>query len=142
MSGASRSASPLRPLTAWLVLAATTLFLNARASFDTFPDHRRLQNFPHELPGWTGNDLPLAPEILQTLGPGDFLSRTSRNTAPLEILDLFIDHYPSQHKGDAIHSPQNCMPGAGWVITFLVDLSFSQSLRRKPAISVLWKYRA
>ena len=27
---------------------------------------------------------------------------------------LYIGYYRSQRQGDAIHSPQNCLPGAGW----------------------------
>jgi EpsI family protein len=27
---------------------------------------------------------------------------------------LYIAYYASQRQGDTIHSPQNCLPGAGW----------------------------
>jgi EpsI family protein len=27
---------------------------------------------------------------------------------------LFIAYFPSQRAGDTIHSPKNCLPGAGW----------------------------
>jgi EpsI family protein len=32
-------------------------------------------------------------------------------------IGLFIAYFPSQRTGDTIHSPKNCLPGAGW--TFL-----------------------
>jgi len=27
---------------------------------------------------------------------------------------LYVGYYASQRQGDTIHSPQNCLPGAGW----------------------------
>jgi EpsI family protein len=29
-------------------------------------------------------------------------------------LALYIGYYASQRQGDTMHSPQNCLPGAGW----------------------------
>jgi EpsI family protein len=29
-------------------------------------------------------------------------------------VSLYIGYYGSQRQGDTIHSPQNCLPGAGW----------------------------
>jgi EpsI family protein len=29
-------------------------------------------------------------------------------------VDLFIAYFPTQRAGDTIHSPKNCLPGAGW----------------------------
>jgi EpsI family protein len=28
---------------------------------------------------------------------------------------LYIAYFPSQRAGDTIHSPKNCLPGAGWI---------------------------
>jgi EpsI family protein len=28
--------------------------------------------------------------------------------------DIFVAYFPSQRAGDTIHSPKNCLPGAGW----------------------------
>ena len=100
--------------TVWLALVGTGLFLNARSSVESVPDHQQLETFPRELQGWIGNDSPIGTDILQTLGPGDFLSRTYRTPFSPQFIDLFIGYYPSQRTGDTIHSPQNCMPGAGW----------------------------
>jgi len=29
-------------------------------------------------------------------------------------VDLYIAYFPTQRAGDTIHSPKNCLPGAGW----------------------------
>lgn len=112
MSGANRSVTMVRFLMAWLALVSTGIFLGARTSFESVPTHQKLDAFPRELRGWTGKDLPLSADVLQILGPGDFLNRAYVSSA--EALDLFIAYYPSQRTGDTIHSPQNCLPGAGW----------------------------
>jgi EpsI family protein len=57
--------------------------------------------------------MPIDPEVLETLGSGNYLSRFYRSaTAP--PIDLFIAYYTSQRSGDTIHSPKNCLPGSGW----------------------------
>jgi len=110
----NRAGCVARFSTVWLALVGTGLFLNARSSFESVPDHQQLDSFPRVLQGWVATDLPIDSEVLQTLGPGDFLSRSYRNMSNPEFVDLFIAYYPSQRTGDTIHSPQNCMPGAGW----------------------------
>jgi EpsI family protein len=114
MSPAHRSSVWARFLAAWLVLVGTALLLHARSSFEVIPNRQALDTFPRELQGWTGKDLALTPDVLRILGPGDFLSRSYRNPVDSETMDLFIAYYPSQRSGDTIHSPQNCLPGAGW----------------------------
>jgi EpsI family protein len=52
---------------------------------------------------------------LEVLGPGDFLLRVYQDQAAQQApIDLFIAYFPSQRAGDTIHSPQHCLPGAGW----------------------------
>ena len=114
MSPVHRSAAWARFLAVWLVLAGTALLLHARSSFEVIPNRQALDTFPRELQSWTGKDLALTPDVLRILGPGDFMSRSYRDAASSETMDLFIAYYPSQRSGDTIHSPQNCLPGAGW----------------------------
>lgn len=59
--------------------------------------------------------MPIDKDTLQVLGPGDFLLRIYNLEDRSEpYLDLFIAYFPSQRAGDTIHSPKNCLPGAGW----------------------------
>jgi EpsI family protein len=98
----------------WIILVATALFLAFRGSFESVPAHRQLENFPRELQGWVGRDLPLEADTLQILGAGDFLNRDYENVSSPEFIGLFVAYYPSQRTGDTLHSPQHCLPGAGW----------------------------
>ena len=57
--------------------------------------------------------MPLDDEIVRVLGVDDYVSRTYLNASG-DPANLYVGYYASQRQGDTIHSPQNCLPGAGW----------------------------
>jgi EpsI family protein len=78
----------------------------ARADFDSFPA---------QLADWSGKDLSdFTPGTKRVLAADNYLLRDYRNNASGAQADLFIVYYRSQRSGDALHSPKNCLPGAGW----------------------------
>jgi EpsI family protein len=118
-----------------VLLTITALLLQARSRKEVFPPRQPLSSWPHELADWVGTDIPLPADILEILGPGDFLLRAYRDTSPGSAatvsnssgdaadkatsannpyVDLFMAYFPTQRAGDTIHSPKNCLPGAGW----------------------------
>jgi EpsI family protein len=106
------------------LLASTLAFLSLRSDVDYVPPHQPLWQLPQTIEGWMSRDIPLDPEVLQVLGDGRFLNRVYTEPAsagtpdrPAGPIGLFIGYFPTQRTGQAIHSPQNCLPGAGW--TFL-----------------------
>ena len=103
-----------RFLVAVALLAGTALVLRARNSAEILPSRSPLTSFPSTLGSWTSTDIALEQEVREVLGPGDFLLRAYNNTANGEGANLFIAYFPSQRTGDTIHSPKNCLPGAGW----------------------------
>jgi EpsI family protein len=97
-----------------LLLAGTAVLLRARDRGEILPPHLAVQEFPKEIGAWFGQDAPLQPEVKQILGDGDFLVRFYR--APgLPYIDFFLAYFPTQRTGSTIHSPQNCLPGSGWI---------------------------
>jgi EpsI family protein len=73
-----------------------------------------LTTFPRTIGSWTAaGDLPLDNEIVRVLGVDDYVSRTYIDASG-DPANLYIGYYASQRQGDTIHSPQNCLPGAGW----------------------------
>ncbi|MBI3483985.1 MAG: EpsI family protein [Acidobacteria bacterium] len=97
-----------------VLLAGTAVLLRARDRGETLPPHQALQEFPKEIGAWLGEDVPLQPDVRQILGDGDFLVRFYR--APgLPYVDFFLAYFPTQRTGSTIHSPQNCLPGSGWI---------------------------
>ena len=108
-------ASMARFLSASILIIATAVFLRAHSHGEIFPPRQPLQSFPQQLGDWTGTDIPMDKDTLQVLGPGDFLLRTyDREDPNVPYVGLFIAYFPSQRTGDTIHSPKNCLPGAGW----------------------------
>jgi EpsI family protein len=77
----------------------------ARATFD---------RFPMQVGDWQGvQQPPFDANILAVLGVDDYLTRAY--VAPdRSAVGLYIGYYGSQRQGDTMHSPLNCMPGAGW----------------------------
>ena len=105
----------LRFLLATALIAATALFLEARGHNEVFPQRLPLKSFPEQLGEWKGTDIPIDKSVLEVLGPGDFLLRVYQSqTQAQPYVDLFIAYFRSQRAGDTIHSPKNCLPGAGW----------------------------
>ena len=73
-----------------------------------------LGDVPLQIDGWRGYDAaPLADDVVATLGVDDYVNRRyERSGTPVS---MYIGYYGNQRSGDTIHSPQNCLPGAGWL---------------------------
>jgi EpsI family protein len=106
--------STARFIVAALLITAATAFLQTRARGEVFPARAPLQQFPTQLGGWNSVDVPIEQDVLDKLGPGDFLLRLYQDPAKTHYIDLFIAYFRSQRAGDTIHSPQHCLPGSGW----------------------------
>lgn len=95
------------------LLASAALLLQARNGHEVIPVRAPLDSFPKIFDDWNSRDVPIGKETRDVLGPGDFLLRDYRDPSG-HAVDLFIAYFPSQRAGDTIHSPKNCLPGAGW----------------------------
>jgi EpsI family protein len=107
----------LRFLGAVLLMGATAAMMLARSRAELVPPYEDLQTFPQAVAGRISVDVPLSSEVLESLGPGQFLMREYRGMQNEAPMNLYIAFFPSQRTGDTIHSPRNCLPGAGWVPT-------------------------
>jgi exosortase D (VPLPA-CTERM-specific) len=97
-----------------VLMASAAAFLQAHSRSEVFPSRLALQQFPMQLGDLTGTDIPIDQETLDVLGHGDFLHRVYQNSEKSAPIDLFIAYYRSQRAGETPHSPQHCLPGAGW----------------------------
>jgi EpsI family protein len=97
------------------LLLATILVLRIRGDRDVIVPSIPLEGLPMMIGRWYGSDLPITRDVLQVLGDGDFLNRRYHlTTGSTSSIDLLIAYFPSQRSGQTLHSPQNCLPGAGW----------------------------
>src|SRR5579862_9786340 len=97
------------------LIALTAILLQARGRSEIIPQHLPLSSFPAQLGNRDGTDVVLDKDTLAVLGAGDFMERVYQDpSGALPTVDLFLAYFPSQRAGDTIHSPQHCLPGAGW----------------------------
>jgi EpsI family protein len=73
-----------------------------------------LAELPLALGSWIGrDDPPLDPGVADVLRADEYLMRTYRESAGAPV-GVYVAFYGSQQTGATIHSPLNCLPGAGW----------------------------
>lgn len=96
-------------------LAITAIFLRSRSQAEVLPQRSQLSSFPLQVGEWTGRDVAIADSIRKILGDGEFLHRIYASSSGITPVDFFVAYFPSQRTGSTIHSPKNCLPGAGWV---------------------------
>ena len=100
-------------VTSALLLAAAGYLARATQA-EVIPLKQPLHGLPLRLERWQGSELPpLPPAILKEVGVDEYVNRIYASaTEPL--ISLYVGYYASQRQGDTMHSPLNCMPGAGW----------------------------
>ena len=104
----------------WVIVVLMTfsaLVLHVRGDVDQVPYSLPLSQLPRTIDDRASTEVPLDQETLDVLGKGDFLYRvysTRPGATPTPPISLFIGYFPTQRTGQSIHSPQNCLPGAGW----------------------------
>jgi len=95
------------------VLVAATAVLNLLSHGEAMPLVRPLAMIPTDIDGWSGKDLPIEQRIIDAIQVDDHLSRVYYGKDDVPVI-VYIGFYKSQRTGQTIHSPKNCLPGAGW----------------------------
>jgi EpsI family protein len=97
-----------------LVFLAASGFIAWASRPEIVPIRERLSTLPMTVGSWEGRESPeMNSAIRAVLGVDDYVSRIYYNSELLPA-SLYIGYYESQREGDTIHSPLNCLPGAGW----------------------------
>lgn len=96
--------------------AITSLFFLFPASKPINVERETFASFPEQINGWTGSKTPFEPEILEVLAADDVISITYLNAAGTDQINLFSAWYKKQTEGQAIHSPEVCLPAGGWEV--------------------------
>ena len=107
-----RSVRPRLLIMIALLLAATVL-MRAANRRERIPLRQPLQAVPIVLGQWHGAEVPLTQRIINVTGMDDYLNRFYIDGDGNQI-EIYVGYYKSQRAGDLIHSPRNCLPGAGW----------------------------
>lgn len=81
-------------------------------------ERKQLKDFPKQIGAWeqTGGDEQFTTETLAVLRASDYLLRNYRGTDG-RVVNFYVGYYASQREGATYHSPLNCLPGSGWVMS-------------------------
>lgn len=105
---------PRKAIIAGLLFACGAIYLAHAAKSEPVPIRRPLAELPALMGNWVAfQSEELDSKTLAVLGVDDYANRLYRNSGK-SIVGLYIGYYRSQRQGDTIHSPLNCLPGAGW----------------------------
>jgi EpsI family protein len=99
-------------ITVGLLIGAFVL-LHSVSHVEAVVPHQPLRELPYTLGSWTGTEQPLEERIVQAVGVSDYTNRIY-SSQQIGFAQLYVGYYASQRTGDTIHSPKNCLPGAGW----------------------------
>jgi EpsI family protein len=79
---------------------------------------RPLKDFPSQVGQWrqNGADTRFDAETEKVLRADDYVSRNYKSNDG-RAASFYVGYYASQRTGATYHSPLNCLPGAGWIMT-------------------------
>ncbi len=97
------------------ILIAGCLSLLKTSRQDARPLAGSLATILPSLPGYTTRDQVVSKEEAAVAGMTDYVARTYWRDSTLAFTTL-VSYYDRQTQGKSIHSPRNCLPGAGWEI--------------------------
>ena len=126
-SGTTFRTRAVLPLIVVMVLSGVAINWLANRGEAEVP-RQTLSGLPTTFGDWRqrGSDIKFEDGIISVLGVTDYTMR--EYTQPDgRIANIYVGYYASQRTGATYHSPQNCLPGAGWVLNDpqLVDVTTS-----------------
>lgn len=86
-----------------------------------------LKDFPQQIGSWRqrGQDVRFDSETEKVLRADDYVSRNFEANGV--VGSLYIGYYLTQRTGATYHSPLNCLPGSGWVMSDGGQISISSA---------------
>jgi EpsI family protein len=100
-------------VTVCLLVGAVALVRASKT--ERVPVRESFEYFPNTIGAWDGRSLgAFEAKIVAVLGVDEYMNRVY--SAPgYQPVGLYVGYYQSQRQGDTMHSPLNCLPGAGWL---------------------------
>jgi exosortase D (VPLPA-CTERM-specific) len=106
-----------------LVFAAGVIVHFVAQQSEFVPDRTRFAAFPPSVGAWQGHTSLLDSGTEQFLHLDDYLL-SDYNKSNDKPVNLYVAYYSSQRNGYAPHSPVVCIPGGGWLITNLKQMTY------------------
>jgi EpsI family protein len=97
-----------------LVLAAGCALIFGIREQHKVPARTPMKAIPMPAPGYVVKDIEVDPEEQRVAGMSDYVMRTFQRDSLDAGYSIYVGYYDFQQQGKSIHSPRNCLPGAGW----------------------------
>jgi EpsI family protein len=103
-----------RILTIAVILLGTTFLNGWFSASEGELSPKPLKDFPKAILGWkmVSNQL-IDDKVMNVLLVDDYIMRSYEN-ARGDVVHLYVGYFKSQREGKQVHSPRQCLPGAGW----------------------------
>jgi len=118
-------------VTAGVLMVAGVLALQALPDRGgVVPERDSFALFPRSLGEWEQQSVrqTLDPQVVATLAADDYHLVTYNKDRGSYPVDLFMAWYNDQSKG-GVHSPEICLPGAGWEIAWLERSDITEAMQ-------------
>jgi EpsI family protein len=80
-------------------------------------DRKPLKGFPEQIGAWQkSGDTIIDEPTMKVLRASDYLLRDFRRSDG-QTANFYVGYYATQRDGASYHSPLNCLPGAGWMLS-------------------------
>jgi EpsI family protein len=97
-----------------LALLVQSVLYYTAYGLEKTPENRPLALFANDFAGWhMAQESQIEKEVQDVLRADDTLVRVYSHPDK-GAASLFVAYFKTQRKGQAPHSPKNCLPGAGW----------------------------
>lgn len=73
-----------------------------------------LESLPRVIAGLPGTDQEISEDERRIAGMTSFVLRQHGPEGEPPVFSVYLGYYDEQRQGKSIHSPRNCLPGAGW----------------------------
>lgn len=105
---------PARVMVSCALLLGSFFFLHLRSAGEVVPIRKPLDSFPTVLGDWQARQgTILEADVVNVLKVNDYVMRRYVDGSGRSVW-LYVGYWATRRKGADIHSPKNCLPGAGW----------------------------
>ncbi len=98
-----------------LFVLGALLVLSSRSQ-TAVPLNGSLATVLPEVAGYRTMNQTIAPDELKIVGASSYVARAYFNPDSSVAFTTYVAYYDRQTQGKTMHSPRNCLPGAGWEI--------------------------
>ena len=111
--------SSMRLALLFIAILAVGVLVNMWAYLgEAHVDRKPLKDFPDQIGTWQkmGSDQVVDAETMQVLKASDYVLRDYIGP-DRQPANFYVGYYATQRDGASYHSPLNCLPGAGWILS-------------------------